>query len=319
MNRSRLDNIISGIDLELVNEALNYIPKKHSGFRYIAVAAMLVLTVSLGSAAYINRNVLLGGILLNITDTGNGALCETDRPSDTDEINTPAGTEISNPDVTPEVGGGTGGCPIHTSGGYHFIDASLMMAFTTQEEMDEWDEKHHFGRYAPGECAVEFTITNFIKDFNISKEDFLKNYRLYQGSYNVDLLYSGTEEEISAYYASDEAAKYGIRYENYFELCGVIHGNLEEWLRDKPNYMLKSVPFMVKELNMDRGTLESIIEKAAAELEPGREYVYDYDLDVIYNEDGSIKEFPRFEGYNDLQNADAWADVFCSLREAPET
>ena len=98
---------------------------------------------------------------------------------------------------------------------FHMFSSGLEELAGGQEKADEWSamirNEHLNEKYATENCFVGYgNIVNFVKDFDISREDFqafLDNSGMayYWNHYNLEVIYSGDDELIEAYYSDTES------------------------------------------------------------------------------------------------------------------
>lgn len=196
------------------------------------------------------------------------------------------------------VGGEHGTCK--HSGAFHesyhaFIDEFI--DYVGEEAFYAWVEKTKelSLKEASEDCKYKYTnISQFIKDFNIPKEDFLKlcdnTAGYYTHDYNVDILYSGDDKLIDEYYSNTPAdilSEHRKRMSEYIlkSLISGIIGNekLTSWEKDKGYTPINwSIPQVVKEFNITRDDFQSALDKLKDE------ETYDYDVDKLYSGDAEI-------------------------------
>lgn len=174
------------------------------------------------------------------------------------------------------------------------------------------------------------TLKAIILKHDISKEEF---YSLIQSLpenkfdantwaekveyYDYDIIRYSTDEEIDAYYSSFEHRKEHFKKISWETLNYTVIGQYYCDAEGNPlrDYVFrKSLPEIVQIGNICREELEAIIEEArlreeASQIYYGGEFCsYDYNLDVIYNEDGSFRDLSGYDK-NTLEL------MFCGLLE----
>ena len=189
---------------------------------------------------------------------------------------------------------------------------------------------HFFEYYYPDVTDEESTkIRNELKTYSnhilkaiilkhdISKEEFYSIIQslpvnieyaetwLHKTEYtDYDLLRYGTDEEIDTYYSSFEHRKEHFKKISWetlnYHIIGIYYCDSEgEQLR---HYVSRhALPEIVQIGNICREELEAIIEEArlreeASQIYYGGEFCsFDYNLDVIYNEDGSFRDLSGYD------------------------
>ena len=208
---------------------------------------------------------------------------------------------------------------------YHLIPYDLAV-FVGSNKANAWAEevrKDEIESVGEGECGCpEFNIKAYIDEFDISKEDFIANADMvYLGTYDTDVLYGMTPEEVAEYYIYSEALidltiksqhfqfieRY-FQYEYSSEMYDLIVYDEEEGIGLSP-----SVPQTVQALGISKAGFESILEDCTEENERvyGRSLNFDYDISLIFNEDGSYAELPEYEGLSELETIKKLNRVFC--------
>ncbi|MBR6807210.1 MAG: hypothetical protein IKM46_02390 [Clostridia bacterium] len=172
----------------------------------------------------------------------------------------------------------------------------------------------------------DFNIKSFIDTFSVSREDFVTyGDIIYYATYDADLIYSMSEAELGEYYIYSDSLiddtivsqhfqfiESHFKYEYYSEMMEMVVYNEE-----LASGIFPSVPTIVQKLNIDRESFEKILDECTARNEAvyGRSFSFDYDLDMIYNPDGSFKALPTFEGMNEFLSEMKLNRIFCGVDE----
>lgn len=170
----------------------------------------------------------------------------------------------------------------------------------------------------------DFNIKSFIDHFNVKREDFVTYGDLvYYPTYDLDLLYGGTPEEIDEYYVFSDALldrtvasqhfqfiETHFKYEYYSELVDMVIYDEKMGTGIYP-----SIPTIVQKLEIDRGAFEKILEECTERNESvyGKSLSFDYDIDMIYNSDGSFKALPETDGLTPFLREMKLNRMFCGL------
>jgi len=260
-----------------------------------AVAACLVLVI--GAAAVIpyvanrNESANLPETTVTVTD-----------PAQTDELVGPNG-----------VGGDNSHCSIHYHT-YHSIPG-VLIDYVGQETVNGWAGNARKNKDEVTGCYPEFTIKKFIDDFDIPREAWENSVSLsnYPGL-NFDLLYSGTNEEISEHYKNVDAITLEeIKGKHYFQLKDYFLANYHDDVFGADVMFVKSIPEYVQKCDIKRDDLEKLAKEIVSNgFDPNVKFEYNFGL--IYNEDGSFKELPIFEGMSGIEVSVLLDDMFCGLR-----
>ena len=143
--------------------------------------------------------------------------------------------------------------------------------------------------------------------------------------YDCEMLYTKSAEEIETYFCDvdrlrDESIKaqsYAILY-NYFvsDYTSTVFGMA---VPDSTGESTKnpSLPQVVIAVGMSREELEEVIAEADEKTLKmcGKALSYDYDLDMIYNADGSFKELPALDGLEEYEKVLKYGSLFCRRGE----
>lgn len=206
------------------------------------------------------------------------------------------------------MGGSSGECPEHGFTYYHSIGGGLY-TLVGQENINKWRKEHEiYG--IDGFCNTYINIKNFVDDFGISREDFDEAVDLTLMPYNIDLLYTKDAEYVHEYYKNKTfiSIKEG-RTQLYKDLCDRLLQDRDPSIPVSGGFYC--IPQLVSHHSIDRKTLEDTISKVSGDSE-----TFNYDLDMIYNEDGTIKELPVYDE-NDtvLEYRGKLNEEFCRVYE----
>ncbi len=212
---------------------------------------------------------------------------------------------------------------------YHLIPYNLAV-FIGPDKSNEWAEKvrkNEIEAKGENECGCpDFNIKAYIDEFNISKEDFIKNADVvYLGTYDTDVLYGKTPEEVAEYYIySEELIDMTIKSQHFqfiekhfqYEYSSEMY-DLIVYDEEAGRGLSPSVPQAVQALGISKDGFESILEDCTKENERvyGRSYNFDYDISLIFNEDGSYATLPTYEGLSELETIMKLNRVFCGRDE----
>ncbi len=213
---------------------------------------------------------------------------------------------------------------------YHLIPYNLVV-FVGSDKSNEWAEEVRKNEVTElsdeAICGCpDFNIKAYIDEFDVSKEDFIKYADVvYLATYDTDVLYGKTPAEVAEYYIySEELIDMTIKsqhfqfierhfqYEYSSEMYDLIVYDEEEGRGLSP-----SVPQAVQALGISKEGFESILAECTSKNEEvyGRSYNYDYDLSLIFNEDGSYATLPVYEGLSELETITKLNRVFCGRDE----
>ena len=160
-----------------------------------------------------------------------------------------------------------------------------------------------------GDCRLsEYNnIRAFIDYFGLSKEYLLEHSSLAM-YIDLDYLLSASPAEIEEYFTDLDARETDMyKIYNYKELRSFIYGYYNA--PDGSPFKWVSVPYMIRDAKISRDELEAIIAEVKRRREATNLYYcgfynsFDYNLDFIYNEDGSFKSLPEIKHtgyYNDM-------------------
>ncbi len=218
--------------------------------------------------------------------------------------------------------GGTTGCPEHDFSYYHAIDGRLI-ALVGRDVFDKWVKDHEtYG--VEGFCDSYTNIKNFIDDFCISRETFDELIDLTSLPYNLDILFSYDAEYVDKYYKSNT---FIARMERRTDIFSNLKEELKLYITALPTfdadatYSFNNVLQNVTAYQIDRDTLCNIMEKArkkTAKLYGDDSLVsFNYDLDMLYNEDGTTKDITVYYDADDteLERCQKLNEAFCRVYE----
>jgi len=260
-----------------------------------AVAACLVIVI--GVAAVIpyvaNRNEAANPIETTVAAT---------EPAHTGELVGPNG-----------VGGDINPCSIHFHT-YHIIPG-VLIDYVGQDAVNNWAESAKKNRDEDTRCWSDFTIKEFIDDFDIPREAWENSVSLsnYPGL-DFDILYCGTTEEISDHFKNIEAITIEeTKGKHYSQLKSYFFDNYHKEAFGDEVLFVKSIPEYVQSCDINREELEDLTKDIVSN---GFDHnvKFEYNFDLIYNADGSFKELPIFEGMSELEITIMLDDMFCGLR-----
>ena len=107
---------------------------------------------------------------------------------------------------------------------------------------------------------------------------------VYYAGFDLEVLFDGTAEDAEEYYTADVLSfAGGIKIESFMRLVDM----LEELAEGKDIHTL-SIPEVVKLLEIDREDLEKMIEESLRYPTDKEIWLYYYNLDMLYGEDGEI-------------------------------
>ncbi|MCI8590294.1 MAG: hypothetical protein HFE77_06235 [Clostridiales bacterium] len=215
----------------------------------------------------------------------------------------PVMTENTEPSVAT---GGTGHCEVHDEQ-YHLLSASLT-DLLDQEEFQNWSKRTtEASRDIESDCPYsEKNMKTFIDYFQIPRETFEEycNSR-WDSLHNIDLLYSDDMEAIEAYYRDVEKRQITHNKQESFHrvktnLINKYH-NIQEIIaksdeektdvETEVEFHQKISMFRIIQLfQPDRAIIDEIIQQEKEEFYWNSNH-YDYQFDLVYNEDGTLKDF----------------------------
>ncbi len=235
-------------------------------------------------------------------------------PSDTDSV-----TETAQADRTEREM-----CTVHHSS-YHSIPTELAL-YVGENETTEWitardPESTDDGDGCP--CS-ERNIKAFIDDFDIPREVFAAKADLsHYATLDCELLYSGSREEIDAYFRDTEALRHkSVRAQHFSFLEHLIVSDYPDEataaiVKDSTGAhgSTPSVPQLASLLGISREKLEEYIAQADTMTEQtcGELLSYDYDLDMIYDSDGAYRTLPDTGELSEYDRILVLNRIFCAI------
>lgn len=238
----------------------------------------------------------------------------TDHSSEpTEEVNTPSvsteptkATEDSVSTETPNIEqppvGGTEFCPVHYYT-YHQYSGALIEYIGGDDKLEAWRATITDPEVSEGECDIPArNIKAFIDYFQIPRAEFERvcNER-WSCIHNIDLLYSNDMAAIEAYYRDIDSREETEHKQDLFALAKnsiIIDNvaNIEEILENGTDEeKRKTIPERISifELVAEYDVSKSELETALREAKKNRGYdvEYEYDFDVLYNQDGTLKPY----------------------------
>ena len=205
---------------------------------------------------------------------------------------------------------GNGFCEVH-HGQFHEIITRLTNLVGDDDAVMDW-----FAAVAENKKTVQsdcseygHDVKAFIDFFQIPRETFEKYCNdIPECIHNVDLLYSDDLEAIEDYYRDLESRyktsdkrlrlyrlksyviKYGKEQENYLNKTDEEKALIESKI-DKINYSNQiSMLELIKIFEVDRAAFEELIQKEKEKFFEDKNS-YTYKFDMVYNEDGTLKDF----------------------------
>lgn len=212
---------------------------------------------------------------------------------------------------------------------YHYLPYTLVFHIGL-DKCNEWAEEVLKGKGDTTDEATcpcpEFNIKAFLEHFEISREDFVKHSDIVSvGTFEPDVLYSKSADELEVYFSdSDALLDKTVRSQHFMFIGQYFYYNRTSELFSMMIYdeeigygTYPAVAQMVQKMNVSRDEFESILEWCTDKnIEVyGKSLSYEYDLDLIYNEDGSFKELPTFEGLNERLTAAKLDRIFAGIDE----
>lgn len=234
---------------------------------------------------------------------------DADTQTDTQNINTQQTTEASEkmPETSGNTGdavdstddkpiGGTDVCKVHDVS-YHAFPSTIIN-LVGENKFHEWIDPLE-SPSDDGDCRYpEATLYNFIHHFNIPRETMEEIYTTSMTTYyphvwNLNVLYLDTDDAADEFYRNIDnlfAVQERRSLIRELKLYILYDGHEEAWNEHfGRNYMTPqdSVIEIANAFNISREDLEAYAQKDVDLYNS----VYDYDFDMIYNEDGTFKEY----------------------------
>lgn len=217
-------------------------------------------------------------------------------------------------------------CSVHHFD-YHMLPYELIM-HVGEDDVNAWmQECKVTSENADPDCPYStYNIKSFIDNFNIPRETFaVKADLAHFAAYDCELLYTASAEEIESYFSNLEKLRdENIKAQSYSFLFNRFLNDYTGTVFDLavPDSTGKretspSVPQVIVAVGMSKDKLEAILKEIDAKtLEIcGKALSYDYDLDMLYNADGSLKELPALEGLEDYEKVLKYNSLFCQRGE----
>ena len=144
-----------------------------------------------------------------------------------------------------------------------------------------------------------FPLKTLIDDYALTREDIEASLPAvgYEVDIPYDILFDGTMDDVLRYYGSVEHRTKHYKTISYELLISFIRRHYTDADgRSLRMYVVGGIPDLVQAGEIERDELIAIIaeikrcNEASQVYYGGAFYQYDYDLDVIYNEDGSFKD-----------------------------
>ena len=216
-------------------------------------------------------------------------------------------------------------CEVHHKD-YHYIPYNLVL-FIGSDKSNEWAEEVRANEVTEltdeVKCGCpDFNIKAYIEHFNVSREDFVKyGDMVYLATYDTDVLYGQTPEQIAEYYVySDELINMTIKSQHFqfierhlqYEYTSEMY-DLIIYDEEAGRGLSPSIPQAIQALGITKEEFDAILAECTSENERvyGRSYNYDYDISLIFNEDGSYATLPVYEGLTELETVMKLNRVFC--------
>ena len=234
------------------------------------------------------------------TDHSSEPTEEVNAPSVSTEPTTATEDSVSTeaPNIEQPPVGGTEFCPVHY---YTYHQMSGALIDDLGEDFDLWIESYAIDD-PETECLNDGgTIKAFIDYFQIPRAEFERvcNER-WSCVHNIDLLYSDDMDAIEAYYRDIDSREDTEHKQSIFEKAKIDiintyldveniweHGSQEE--KDKTNAKKVNIFELVAEYDVSKSELETALREAKKNR--GYDVEYEYDFDVLYNQDGTLKSY----------------------------
>ena len=268
---------------KIFNEALNYTESKvieeYLRTRKRASARFRILLIAAAS-------LLMLTVILSVSFNYSKA------PSINEENN----TSVSS------IGGGEPICQVHAFG-YHNINPEPFFGIlgVSGEEFDEWAKSvFALSEDSSTDCpwCEEYNIRAMVKHFNIPREDFeeaCRNMSVF--IYNPEVIYSDDPSDADMFYRNKDAIiADSEKYEKFERLKTALVDSYGQTDSDKlivtfgPNRI--SILSLVERFDVERSFFEDYFAVSTES-----DFNYEYDLDVIYDENGNIKEYSGLSEY----------------------
>ena len=189
-------------------------------------------------------------------------------------------------------------CSVH-NWSYHILPPVLVEYIGGRDALEA---KFDLNNPIDGPCQL-LSIKQVIDAFDISVDEFAEICPLVcYNSYYVEVLFNGTLEDADAFYDRDSTySNYGSNdcLNSFWKLYDLIE---ESCVNENTDIHTLSIPEVVILLEIDREDLEKIIEEST------KHASYDYNLDMLYGEDGEI----IFENTGDMSSNEL-NEMFCRV------
>ncbi len=176
------------------------------------------------------------------------------------------------------------------------------IAYRCEDILEERGDKSHYPTGVLNESS--FPLKTLIDEYGLTREDVKGVVSEMAGEYDIpyDILFEGTMNDVLEYYGSVSHRVKHYRSTTF----NTMHWMIRTYYNDAEGtslkmYGIRSIPELVIAGQISREELLAIIaevkrrEEASQVYYGGAFYQYDYDLDVIYNEDGSFKDLSGYD------------------------
>lgn len=176
------------------------------------------------------------------------------------------------------------------------------LAYSCESILEERGDKPHY----PEDMLKDspFLLKTLIDEYGLTRADVESVLSEMAGEYDIpyDILFEGTMNDVLEYYGS-----VSHRVKHYRSVTfNTMHWMIRTYYNDAEGtslkmYGIRSIPELVIAGQISREELLAIIaevkrrEEASQVYYGGAFYQYDYDLNVIYNEDGSFKDLSGYD------------------------
>ncbi|MBR5447352.1 MAG: hypothetical protein IKV40_02900 [Clostridia bacterium] len=179
------------------------------------------------------------------------------------------------------------------------------LAYRCEDMLEERGDKPYYPTGVLEDSPLP--LKTLIDEYGLTREDIETAVSEMTEEYdiNYEVLFEGTKEDALEYYSSPKH-----RVKKYAEMtCAIMHRFIRNHYNDRDGNGIRgeakydglSMPELARVGNISREELLAIIAEVKRREEPtqvyygGAFYQYDYDLDVIYNEDGSFKDLSGYD------------------------
>lgn len=319
----RLLDVLGQIDPELIEDAAfkaNKNPKRKSPIKWLSIAACFIMVTVVGVVAWRSGVTDPSDPVLpdnnttaqtdRITDPTPENDVQTDTDTDTDttvvkDTETDSDTTVENPESTEnsgQVNGGTRICTAHPISYHSYLNEFIK--YVGEENYNEWTKKYESEsqEFNDNGCLWKHNIHTFIKEFNFPQDVFVEilnsnPFIYYTDDYNVDLLYNGSEEEIDTYYRNHVDRKEEYAKKSNFIALKIVTGQkysdkIKQHFGNNATVNSYSFPELIYLLDIPQKELETMIKESVSKYvqESYLNSLYDYDLDLIYNQREFVEE-----------------------------